>query len=80
VALVDESGASLIRDDEGKPLDDPRQISELLIDRFGLVGAPGGMFSPAQEANRMVRLTAAVTLEDVAKVGEIFGRLTGAEG
>jgi len=79
-ALVDESGASLIRDDEGKPLDDPRLICELLINRFGLVGAPGGMFSPAPEANRMVRLTAAVTLEDVKRVGDIFARLTGAGG
>jgi hypothetical protein len=77
VALVDESGRSLIRDDDGNPLDDPRLISELLINRFGLVGAPGGMFSSAPEANRMVRLTAAVTLEQVEKVGEIFARLAG---
>jgi aspartate/methionine/tyrosine aminotransferase len=79
VALVDESGTSLIRDENNEPLTDPRQVSEMLINRFGLVGAPGGMFSPAPEANTMVRLTAAVTLEDVEKVGEIFARLTGTE-
>jgi len=80
VALVDESGTSLIRDDGGEPLTDPRLISEMLINRFGLVGAPGGMFSSASEANRMVRLTAAVTLEQVEKVGEIFARLSGTGG
>ena len=74
-ALVDEDGQSLIRDGDGHPLTDPRQVSELLINEFGLVGAPGGMFTPAPEGASMVRLTAAVTLEDVEKVGGIFGRL-----
>lgn len=80
VALVDEGGTSLIRDENGESLTDPRRVSAMLIERFGLVGAPGGMFSPAPEANTMVRLTAAVTLEDVEKVGGIFARLTGTEG
>jgi aspartate/methionine/tyrosine aminotransferase len=75
VALVDREGRSLIRGNDGQPLTDPRQISELLINEFGLVGAPGGMFTPAPEGASMVRLTAAVTLEDVEKVGGIFGRL-----
>lgn len=74
-ALVDADGQSLIRDGEGRPLTDPKQISELLINEFGLVGAPGGMFTPAPEGASMVRLTAAVTLEDVDKVRGIFGRL-----
>ncbi len=74
-ALVDKDGRSLIRGGDGNPLTDPRQISELLINEFGLVGAPGGMFTPAPEGASMVRLTAAVTLEDVEKVGGIFGRL-----
>jgi aspartate/methionine/tyrosine aminotransferase len=74
-ALVDADGQSLIRDDQGRPIADPKQVSELLINEFGLVGAPGGMFSPAPESASMVRLTAAVTLEDVEKVGGIFGRL-----
>jgi len=75
VALVDADGESLIRDRDGAPLSDPLQISELLISRFGLVGAPGGMFSSAPEANKMARLTAAVTLEEVEKVRGIFERM-----
>jgi len=74
-ALVDKDGQSLIRDDAGRPLTDPKQVSELLINQFGLVGAPGGMFCPAPEGASMVRLTAAVTLEDVDKVRGIFGQL-----
>jgi len=75
VALVDGRGESLIREADGSPATDPRKISELLINRFGLVGAPGGMFSPAPEANKLVRLTAAVTLEDIQKLRDIFGRM-----
>ncbi len=75
VALVDDEGQSLIRDDEGRPVQDPRAVSGILIERFGLVGAPGGMFSPAPEANTMVRLTAAVTLEDVRRVRAIFAQM-----
>ena len=74
-ALLGEDGQSLIRDGEGRPVTDARQVSELMINRFGLVGAPGGMFSPAPEASSMVRLTAAVTLEDVKKVRGIFGQM-----
>ena len=74
-ALVDRDGQSLIRDGGGRPLTDPKQVSELLINQFGLVGAPGGMFSPAPEGASMVRLTAAVTLEDVERVRGIFGQL-----
>jgi aspartate/methionine/tyrosine aminotransferase len=75
VALVDADGESLIRDRDGAPLSDPLRISELLISRFGLVGAPGGMFSSAPEANKMARLTAAVSLEEVEKVRGIFERM-----
>jgi aspartate/methionine/tyrosine aminotransferase len=74
-ALVDGEGKSLLRDDGGNELTDPRQISEMLIRRFGLVGAPGPMFSPAKEANAMVRLTAAVTLEDVQRLKGILQKL-----
>jgi aspartate/methionine/tyrosine aminotransferase len=77
-ALVDAEGQSLIRDDQGRPITDPKQVSELLINQFGLVGAPGGMFAPAPESASMVRLTAAVTLEDVEKVRGIFGELVAA--
>lgn len=75
VALVDAQGESLMREADGSPASDPRKISELLIDRFGLVGAPGGMFSSAPEANMLVRLTAAVTLQDIEKLRDIFGRM-----
>ncbi len=74
-ALVDADGQSLIRDSQGRPMTDPKKISEMLIGEFGLVGAPGGMFTPAPEGASMVRLTAAVTLEDVEKVRDIFGHL-----
>jgi aspartate/methionine/tyrosine aminotransferase len=79
-ALADKDGQSLIRDKAGRPLTDPKQVSELLINEFGLVGAPGGMFTPAPEGASMVRLTAAVTLEDVEKVRGIFGSLVKAAG
>ena len=46
-----------------------------MADRFGLVGAPGGMFSPAPEASAMARLTAAVSLAQVEKVAEIFAQM-----
>ncbi len=74
-ALVDGDGQSLFRDADGRPMTDAKKISEMLIGQFGLVGAPGGMFTPAPEGASMVRLTAAVTLEDVRKVRDIFGQL-----
>ena len=55
-------------------------MAQLLINNFGLVGAPGGMFCPAPESASMVRLTAAVTLEDVKKVSDIFGSLVEGAG
>jgi len=74
-ALVDDTGETLVRDADGRPLTDPRAVSATLIERFGLVGAPGGMFSPAPEAAKTARLTAAVTLEDVGKVRGILARM-----
>ena len=74
-ALVDSDGVTLIRDAEGRPVSDPREVCETMINRHGLVGAPGGMFSPAPEALAMVRLTAAVTLADVDKVGAIVAQM-----
>ena len=49
-----------------------REVSAAMVDRFGLVGAPGGMFSSAPEASTMVRLTAAVTLDAVERLGGIL--------
>ena len=50
-------------------------LGEAMVARYGLVGAPGGMFSPAPEATLLVRLTAAVTLADVERVGGILEQL-----
>lgn len=74
-ALVDSEGDSLLRDSEGRPLSDARAVISELVARYGLVGAPGGMFSPAPEATVLVRLTAAVTLTDVERVGHILAQL-----
>jgi len=74
-ALVDGAGDSLVRDEAGRPLEDPGEVARTLTHRFGLVGAPGGMFSPAPEAASMVRLTAAVSAEDVERVGSILAEL-----
>jgi aspartate/methionine/tyrosine aminotransferase len=70
--LVDPDGVGLVRDADGRPLTDGKAISETLISRFGLVGAPGPMFSSAPEASSLIRLTAAVTLEDVAGLRSIM--------
>jgi aspartate/methionine/tyrosine aminotransferase len=75
VALVDAEGRGLVRDAEGRPMTGAKEVSELLIERFGLIGAPGGMFSSAPEANLMVRMTAAVTLADVKKVDAILRQM-----
>ncbi len=75
VALVDSQGSPLVRNAEGRPIEDTKTAINTLVERFGLVGAPGGMFSSAPEAGRMQRLTAAVTLEDIAKVKEIFQQM-----
>jgi aspartate/methionine/tyrosine aminotransferase len=75
VALVDGEGQSLLRDQAGRPIEDPRAMCELMIQRYGLVGAPGGMFSPAPEAAPMVRLTAAVTPAEVERVKQIFEQM-----
>ena len=53
----------------------PADVSRTLIERFGLVGAPGGMFSSAPEAGQLVRLTAAVSLDDVRRVEAILEQM-----
>lgn len=75
IALVDPSGESLIRDEEGRVITEPKEAITTLTNRFGLVGAPGSMFSAAPEASKMARLSAAVTLEDVDKVKSIFAQM-----
>jgi len=74
-ALVDGEGNSLLRGADGRPLTDAKAVISELVARYGLVGAPGGMFSPAPEATMLVRLTAAVTLADVERVGQILEQL-----
>jgi len=79
VGLVDPDGQGLIRGEDGAPATDPKDVIEALIGRFGLVGAPGAMFSSAPEAGKLVRLTAAVTLDDVQRVrGLLEGMLDAA--
>ncbi len=73
--LVDGDGNSLLKDEHGRPLTDAKAVISALVARYGLVGAPGGMFSPAPEATLLVRLTAAVTLADVERVGHILEQL-----
>lgn len=75
VALVGPDGQGLVRDAEGRPLTRPADVSRALIERFGLVGAPGGMFSSAPEAGVLVRLTAAVTLADVKRLEQILAQM-----
>jgi len=78
VGLVDSQGVGLIRGDDGRPLTDAGDVIQALIGRFGLVGAPGAMFSSAPEAGSLVRLTAAVTLDDVHRVRGILSGMLAA--
>lgn len=75
VGLVDADGNGLVRDETGRPMTTPAEVSRTLIGRFGLVGAPGGMFSSAAEAGLLVRLTAAVSLDDVRRVEAILEQM-----
>ncbi|MFT4974323.1 MAG: aspartate/methionine/tyrosine aminotransferase [Myxococcota bacterium] len=75
VGLINEDGQALVRDTEGRPMTAPADVSRTLIERFGLVGAPGGMFSSAPEANQLVRLTAAVGLDDVRRLEAILEQM-----
>jgi hypothetical protein len=75
LGLVDAQGQGLLRDADGRPLTRPKEILEALAGRYGLIGAPGGLFSPAPEASLLVRLTAAVSLEDIGRLDEILGAL-----
>lgn len=75
LGLVDPLGRGLLRSEDGRPLSSPKEILEALADRYGLIGAPGGLFSPAPEAGLLVRLTAAVSLDDIRKLDEILGAL-----
>ena len=75
LALVDPLGRSLIRDDDGRPIGDPALISKALLERFGLVGAPGPMFSSAPEAACMLRLTAAVSMDEMVRLRQVFEQL-----
>ncbi len=81
VGLVDADGEGLVRGADGRPATEAKDVIETLIGRFGLVGAPGAMFSSAPEAGKLVRLTAAVTLDDVTRVrGILSGMLAEAAG
>lgn len=72
-ALVDKDGQSLIRGADGRPLTDPKEVSEQLIKEYGLVAAPGAMFSPAPGAAPMMRLTATAKPADIASLRQVLG-------
>ncbi len=72
-ALVDSNGESLIRGEDGRPLTDPKEVSEQLIKEYGLVAAPGAMFSPAPGAAPMMRLTATAKPADIASLRQVLG-------
>ncbi len=67
--LVDpETGLSIVRNDEGRVIDDPGKALNHLVNKYGLIGAPGAEFSSAPEAANMLRLTAAVKSETVQRL------------
>lgn len=74
-ALVNDSGETLVRDTDGRPMLDARDVASTLIIRFGLVGAPGAMFAQAPEAAAMIRLTAAVSVDEMDRVRQILTQL-----
>lgn len=66
---------TLIRDADGRPVTDPKLIAKTLLDQHNLVGAQGAMFSPAQTANSMLRLSAAATPEDIERLANILANM-----
>lgn len=79
-ALVDGSGESLIRGEDGRPLTDPKKVSEQLIKEYGLVAAPGAMFSPAPGAAPMMRFTATAKPADIASLRGVLQDLISKAG
>lgn len=72
-ALADPSTKeTYIRDTNGRPVTDPTKIATTLLDRYDLIGAQGAMFSPAQMANTMLRLSAAATPGDIQRLGNLL--------
>jgi aspartate/methionine/tyrosine aminotransferase len=75
IALVDPEGNGLVRDEEGAPVDDPKEIIDTLIRRFGLVGAPGLMFRSTESAKNMARLTATASPDEVAALRGVLEQM-----
>lgn len=73
-ALV-KGGKSLIRDEEGRPITDPSKAVNTLATQYGLVGAPGPMFRPEDQAAVLLRLTAASTAEKIARLKQILAQM-----
>ncbi len=75
-ALADPvSKVTLVRDVDGRPVTDPKLIAKTLLDQHNLVGAQGAMFSPAQTANSMLRLSAAATPQDIERLANILANM-----
>ncbi|MBI2464276.1 aminotransferase class I/II-fold pyridoxal phosphate-dependent enzyme [Candidatus Peregrinibacteria bacterium] len=75
VAALVKDGKSLIRDNESRPITDPSQAVNTLAKKYGLVGAPGPLFRPENEAAVLLRLTAASTAEKIQKLKEILAQM-----
>lgn len=67
-ALVAPDGQALVRDANGKPVNETKQAMDILLKQYNLMVAPGAMFRP-EGADLLARFTAASTPEEIAKVG-----------
>ncbi|EKD93865.1 MAG: hypothetical protein ACD_28C00035G0002 [uncultured bacterium] len=69
-ALVDGEGKPLIRDEQGRPVQDPKRASEILLQNHNLAAAPGDMFRPGQHST--YRFSAATTPNVIQRLGDII--------
>lgn len=74
-ALVDAGGNSLIRDDEGRPIDDPVETVRQLVKKYGLVPAPGITFRSSLSAAKTMRLTATASTKELVMLQGIFEQM-----
>gem|GEM_PF-4859532 len=58
MALAADTGETLIRNPDGSPIHDPIESIQALS-RYGILGAPGRLFSPTTVTSSMIRVSAA---------------------
>lgn len=75
VTTLTKNGKGLIRDEKGRPITDPSRAVNTLATKYGLVGAPGPMFRPQDEASVLLRLTAASTAKKIARLKQILAQM-----